>query len=190
MGKTSTLIGSVVDGNPVENRVINNEKFYTIKVSFRGVPIRVLYSQYVYTNVLEPETKIQVTGTLISDIRHGEVPDFYFYANKIDVVDIDVESTNEVNFRCTVTKVRDFIVNAHCVEILPLVASDSTPLGTTSILYICARADIARKLKDREKGYLLTGKGYLKPFRDIYEIYVNEASIIDKSGKIIEDLNN
>lgn len=190
MSRTSVLVGTVIDGNPVENRVINNEKFYTIKAKFHKAEIRVLYSQYTFDNTLNKDTKIAVTGCLMSDIKQGSRPDFYLYANKIEVVDMDTESTNTLNFRCSITRVKDFCINSRCMEIQPLVAAERNPLGATSILYISARDGIARKLKDREKGYALAGKGYLRSYRDIYDITLIEAYIVDEHDNVIEDLNN
>jgi len=175
MGKVCELIGQVLDGTPVENRVIDGERFFTIKVSFRKTEIPVLFSEYIDVSGFEKDAKVRVTGCIMSDIRSGELPVFYFYANKIELADLDEELTNEVKFSCTVTKVKDFQTNTRCVDILPLVAADSSPLKTTSILYLCARNADARKLKGKPKGYTITGKGYLTPFRDVYEIYITEV---------------
>ena len=173
MGKVSELIGTVVDGKLKENRKISGERFYTMDVSFRDTQIPVLFSEYVNIREFENDTKVKVIGCLMSDIHDGELPVFYIYANSIEQVDIDTDTTNKINFSCTVTKVREFKTNGRCVDILPLVAADGSPLSTTSIIYLCARGAAARKLKDKEKGYTITGTGYLKPFRDIYEVYIN-----------------
>lgn len=180
MSKVSELIGSVVDGTLVPNRIIDNEQFYTIQVSFRDTVIPVLFSQFVNEESFTPDTKLKVTGCVMSDIAGGQLPVFYFYANAIEVVELDSEETNLVNFSCTVTKVREMKSNTRCVDILPLVAADGSPLSTTSILYLCARNGIARKLKTKEKGYTITGSGYLKQFRDIYEIYVTNVDNLDE----------
>ena len=175
MGKVSELIGKVVDGQRQLNRTIADEKFYTILVDFRGTVIRVLFSEYVSTKDYENDSKIKVTGCLMSDIADHKIPVFYIYGNTIESVDIDTETTNEISFSCTVTKVKEFKSNGRCVDILPLVVADGSPLSTTSVLYLCARSKVARKLKDKEKGYTITGVGYLKTFRDIYEIYINHV---------------
>lgn len=181
MGKVCELVGVVIDGNPKENRFINGERFMTISVSFRNTIIPVLFSEYNNVEHYEEGVKLRVTGCVMSDKNNGTLPVFYFYANKIELADYDEESTNEVNFSCTVTKVKEFTTNTRCIDILPLVASDSSPLKTTSILNLCARNADARKLKDKPKGYTITGKGYLTPYRDIYEIYITEIeSIVDK----------
>ena len=180
MSKFSELIGSVVDGSLVPNRVIDGEQFYTIIVSFRDTKIPVLFSEFVNTKVFEKDTKLRVSGCVMSDIAGGKLPVFYFYANAIEVEALDSEETNIVNFSCQVTKVREMQHNSKCIDILPLVASDGSPLRTTSILYLCARTGIARKLKNKEKGYVITGSGYLKQFRDIYEIYITNVENLDE----------
>lgn len=175
MGKVSKLIGCIIDGKPKLNRTVDNEDFYTIDVSFRDTVIPVLYSQYLTdTEEFEKDTKIEVTGCLMSDINEG-LPVFYVYANSIESADIDAETTNKVTFSCQVTKVKDFSADSRCVDILPLVTSDVSPLDTTSILYLCARGSLARKLKGKEKGYVIEGEGYLKAFRDIYEVYITHV---------------
>lgn len=177
MSNVSTLVGNVLNGKPEFNREIDGEKFYTIDVEFKSVTIKVLISEYICAGRVF-EDKISVTGCLMSDVyRKGKLPVFYFYANKIVAADMDAEVNNLVNFSVTVTKVRDFNHNEQCKDILPLVGSAGSPLSTTSVLYLCTINSLARKLKDIPKGYTLTGTGYLKKFRDIYEIYVQDAEI-------------
>ena len=180
MGKVSELIGVVVDGTPTPNREIDGEKFNTIKVSFRDTVIPVLCSEHVNTTVFDKGTKVKVVGCLMSDIEDNQLPVFNFYANSIELTDMDAESTNLINFSCTVTKVREFKTNSRCVDILPLVASDGSPLHTTSVLYLCAHSSVARKLKDKKKGYTISGTGYLKAFRDIYEILIVNVDNLDE----------
>lgn len=190
MSRTSVLVGTVIEGDPVENRVINNEKFYTIKARFHKAEIRVLYSQYTFSGTFNKDSMISVTGCLMSDIKQGSRPEFYLYANKIEVVDLDTESTNTLNFRCSITRVKDFCINSRCIEILPLVAAEKNPLGATSVLYITAHDGIARKLKDKDKGYTLMGEGYLRSYRDIFDITITKACIVDRYDNVIEDLNS
>lgn len=180
MGKVSELIGEVVDGKLKENRKIDGETFYTIQVSFRDTVIPVLFSSYVNDTEYPKNTKLKVIGCLMSDIKPGNLPVFYFYANTITPAEIDEETTNIVHFSCVVTKVRDFKTNNRCVDILPLVGSDGSPLNSTSIFYLCTRSAIARKLKDKPKGYTISGSGYLKQFRDIYEINVISVDNLDE----------
>lgn len=181
--KVSVLIGSVVEGTPKLNRTIKGERFYTVKVSFNSTVIPVLYSQYVNDKEFEKDTKLKVTGCLMSDIADGKLPVFYIYANSIEVESIDCEECNLLNFSCTVTKVRDFKTNNNCTDILPLVASDGSPLCTTSILYLCAKHSTARKLRNKKKGYTISGNGYLKQYRDIYEIYIKDVDNLDEICK-------
>ena len=180
MGKVSELVGIVTDGKLTPNREIDGEKFNTIKVSFRETEILVLFSEHVNSQEFPKDAKVKVIGCLMSDIAEGKLPVFYIYANSIELVDIDTETTNLVNFSCTVTKVREFKTNSRCVDILPLVASDGSPLHTTSVLYLCAKASIARKLKDKPKGYTISGTGYLKAFRDIYEVYIVDVDNLEE----------
>lgn len=178
MSKISKLIGTVMDGEPKFDHEADGEKFYTITVQFRDALIKVKFSEYL----LGPRfaDKVCVTGYLASTPSKGERPDFYFFGNKIESVDIDTPETNELNFAYRVTKVSEFKVNRRSVDILPLVASDYTPLHTTSVLYLCARGKVARKLKERKAGYYISGTGYLKQFRDIYEIIFTDLEDISE----------
>ncbi len=183
MSRVSTLVGVVIDGQPKEDKVIDGEQFYTIDVSFKDNIIPVRFSSYVSTTVFETDSKVKVTGCLMSDIKNNRKqcnPKFYIYANSIELVDIDTECTDVINFTCVVNKVREFQVNSKCVDILPLVASDSSPLRTTSVFFLCAKHALARRLKNKEKGYTLSGKGHLKVYKDIVEIYIIDVDNLDE----------
>lgn len=172
MSKLSTLIGEVIDGTPKLHHTTDGENFYTISVRFLDATIDVLFSEFIKQDSYED--KISVTGYLASEPRRGAKPYFYFYGSKIESVAIDTPITNEIEFTCKVTKVGDFKVNKRAVEVLPLIASDYTTNHTTSVLYLCVRGRDARRLYNREKGYYLSGRGYLKQYRDVYEVRVVE----------------
>lgn len=170
MSEVSKLIGEVVNGEPKFHHEHDGESFYTIDVQFLDARIDVMFSEYILQG--QYSGKVQVTGYLASTVVKNEKPQFFFYANLIESVDIDTPLTNELNFTYKVTKVSDFKVNRHGVDILPLVASDYTALHTTSVLYLCVRGKGARRLKNKEKGYYISAKGYLKQYRDIYEVII------------------
>ena len=172
MSKVSKLVGEVLDGEPKFHHEHDDESFYTIVVQFLDAEIPVMFSEYILQGQFSG--KIEVTGYLASEVVKGNKPKFFFYANLIESVDIDTPITNELNFTYKVTKVGEFKVNQRGVDILPLVASDYTALHTTSVLYLCIRGKGARKLKSKEKGYYINGKGYLKQYRDIYEVIILE----------------
>lgn len=180
MSNVSELIGEVVAGKLQINRIIEDECFYTVLVKFHGTVIPVLFSQYVRFDDFEKGSKVKVIGCLMSDVVEGQLPIFYIYANSIESVDIDMETTNRINFSCKVTKVREFKTNSRCIDILPLVACYGSPLNSTSVLYLTAYSGIARKLKDVVSGYTINGVGYLKAFRDIYEIYITDIENLDQ----------
>ena len=176
MSKQSVLVGTVVDGTPKLNRTVHNEKFYTIDVEFKGTVIPVLISEYSLQEAYSDT--IQVTGCVMSDFKKGELPRFYFYANDITNVDADTPVTNEINFCGKVTKNRGFTTNSRCRDILALTLSDTSPVGGVSVLYVCIRDTSARELKDHSVPYEVEGKGYLKPYRDVYEILVTEINTV------------
>lgn len=184
MGKVCELIGSVVDGELRVDRMIEDEVFYTVTMRFKDTVVPVLFSSYINSENLVTDTKYAVKGCIMSDIEQGNLPVFYFYVNSMKVVDMDSETTNIVSFSCTVTKVKEFDTNSRGIDILPLVGSDASPLSSTSILYLCARKSLARKLKDKPKGYTITGRGYLKQYRDVYEIYIMD---IENSKELFSD---
>lgn len=183
MGVITEIVGVVTDGALVKNREYKGETFYTIKVKFLSAEIPVLFSEYVNSTVFDTDSKVKVKGCLMSDIITGSIPKFYFFANSIEPVDIDTDCSNEVNFLCTVTKVKKLTPNSRCEDILPLVCADKSPINTTSIIYLCVKGADARKLNGREKGYVIQGKGQLRTFRDVYEIWTTEISNIDEIVK-------
>lgn len=180
MGKVSELIGEVVDNELKLNRSVDGEDFYTIDVSFKGTVIPVLFSVYVNKTEFPISTKLKVTGCLMSDVSVGGLPVFYIYASNLEVVDVDCETTNLINFSCQITKVKEFKTNTRCVDILPLVGAAGSPLNSTSVFYLCAKSSNARKLKDVPKGYTLVGSGYLKAYKDVYEVYITDVENLDE----------
>ena len=170
MSKVSTLIGEVVEGEPVFSHEYDGEQFFKIRVKFQDATIDVMFSEYIIQGKFTG--KVKVTGYLASDVVKGSDPRFYFYASIIESVDLDTPTTNEITFSYKVTRVGEFKVSSRGVDILPLVASDYTTFKTTSVLYLCIRGKGARKLKDKEKGYYISGKGYLKQCRNAYEVIV------------------
>ncbi|MCM1215115.1 MAG: hypothetical protein NC548_11415 [Lachnospiraceae bacterium] len=170
MGKVSKLIGEVIAGEPVFWDEIDEESYYKIRVRFLDAEIDVVFSEYILQGMFSG--KVEVTGYLASRITKGEKPDFYFHANLIESVDLDTPISNKVTFAYKVTKVGKFKVSQRGVDLLPLVASDYTAQHSTSVLYLCVRGKGARKLKDKEKGYYISGEGFLKQYRDIYEIII------------------
>lgn len=175
MSKISKLIGEVVDGQPRDFVSINNEMFKAITVQFLDAQIDVVISEYVA--VQQYSGKIEVTGYLASNVQKGTVPMFFVFANDIVSVPEDTPVTNKVQFKYKVTKVSKFKSNSRGVDLLPLVAADYTAHQTTSVIYLCVRGLNARKLKDKKPGYYLTGEGYLKQYRDIYEIITTDVEV-------------
>ncbi len=180
MGKVSELIGTVVCGQPEYDRTVDEECFNTIQVKFRGLQISVLYSALTCTSQFRDGTKIKVVGCLMSDVRKNKYPKFYIYAHSISEVDIDSAPTNLIYFSCMVNNVREYTTNSRCIDILPLVATDTSPIGTLSVLYLCARKGDARRLMNIEKGYTLEGWGYLKCYRDVYEICIMKITNLEE----------
>ena len=175
MSKQSTLIGTVVDGTPKLNRTVHNERFYSIEVEILGATIPVLISEYILKE--QYSETVQIKGCLMSDYKKGVLPKFYIYANDITNVDADTPLTNEVQFSGKVTKNKGFTTNTRCRSILPLTLSDRSPIGGISVLYVCIRDKAARELKDRDIGYTIQGTGYLKKYRDVYEILVTDFEV-------------
>ena len=176
MSNISKLVGVVVDGIPTYDRTVRGEKFNRITVDFNGITIPVLFSEYVVTET-ELIGKIVVTGCLASDVKRGTIPKFYFYANTIESAEDDAEPCSSVNFELKVTKIKGFQQNKQSRDILPLVCSTGNPISGTSVIYLCLMDGAARKFKDNEVGYTITGTGDLHAFRDIYEVYADTAEL-------------
>lgn len=170
MSKVSKLVGEVIDGEPKFRFEEDDESFFSITVQFLDARIDVVFSEYIIQG--NYSGKVEVTGYLASDVDKHDKIDFYFMANLIESVDIDTPLSNKVQFAYKVTKVSKLKANARGVDVLPLVVSDYTARQTTSVLYLCVRGKWARKLKSRDKGYYISGEGYLKQYRDVYEIIV------------------
>lgn len=173
MSKISTLVGEVIDGIPVfHHEGQDGERFYKIKVNFAGTEIDVVFS--AYTKKDEYKDKIAVTGFLASRTAKYKVPDFFIFANKIVNVDIDTTTTNEICFQGKISRVGQMNTSLKGVDALTVYISDYTPLKSTSVLYICAKDKFARMLQHTPKGTYITGKGNIKPFKDVYEIVLSE----------------
>lgn len=172
MSKVNELIGEVIDGVPKLSKEINGEQFYTIRVHFNEVDIDVMMSEYLKKD--EFKGKICVTGYLITFTRYQEKPYGAIYANKISQASFDADLTNEVCFSYKITKIYDLKFNKQGIDILPIICADYTSLKTTSVIYLCLRGKLARQLKDAEPGIRINGRGYLKQYRDIFEILVTE----------------
>lgn len=183
MSKISKLIGEVVDGDPVFAFEEDDEQFFKIRVKFLDAEIDVLFSEYIIQGSYSG--KVEVTGYLASDFVKNNEINFYFYANSIEAVDLDTPVSNTVEFTYKVTKVGQLKANRRAVDILPLVVSDFTARKTTSVLYLCIRGKWARKLKDKDKGYYISGKGFLKQYRNVYEIIV-----MDLEPDCVSDMPN
>lgn len=175
MSKISKLIGEVIDGTPVDFVKINGELFKAIDVQILDARINVVISEFVALE--EYSGKIEITGYLASNVQKGSVPTFFLFANEIVSVPDDTPITNKVQFKYKVTKVSKFKSNSRGVDLLPLIAADYTAHQTTSVIYLCVRGINARKLKDRKPGYHITGEGYLKQYRDIYEIITTDVEV-------------
>lgn len=172
MSKISVLTGEVINGLPYDYIRINNETFKAIKVMFLEADIDVVISEHLAKE--EYSGKINVTGYLASYVSKGDKPQFFFFANNIEDADEDAPLTNKVTFYSRVTKVSSFKTSSRGLDILPLVLADYNPHKMTSVLYACLRGKHAREYKDKEKGYYISGEGYLKRYRDIYEIIVTD----------------
>lgn len=170
MSKISKLVGEVVDGEPVFCFEDDDEQYFSITVRFLNATIKVVFSEYIIQG--HYSGKVEVTGYLASDFQSKNNIDFYLHANAIESVDIDTPSSNTLQFTYKVTKVGKMKANQRGVDVLPLVVSDYTSRQTTSVLYLCVRGKWARKLKDMQKGYYITGEGYLKQYRNVYEVIV------------------
>ena len=175
MSVVSKLIGEVIDGTPRDYLILNGEHFLAIEVMFLDAPIDVLVSEYVKQESYSG--KVEVTGYLASTPSKEGHPTFYFMANSIENVPDDTPISNTVNFKYKVTKVSKFKANSRGIDLLPLVVADYTAHQTTSVIYMCLRGALARKHKDKPAGYYISGEGYLKHYRDIYEIIVMDAEV-------------
>lgn len=176
MNDRSVITGEVVDGTVTHNRTVSSEAFNTVLISFRNNVIPVLFSEFLDFPECKAGDKIIVTGTLMSDWEVGKPTTYYFYASKFELTDIDAETNNEINFDVFVTKVKELTTDGRGRDILPLMANKRSPLHTTSVLQLCAIDETARKLSRNKKGFQLSGKGYLKSFRDIFEILITSIN--------------
>lgn len=176
MSNVSTMVGTVIDGIPVDFKTVHNERFKKIVVDFGGVSIPVVYSEYI-NNASEIIGKISVTGCLASNVKRNEYPSFFFYANTLEAADEDAESSNIISFELKVTKSKGFQQNSNSRDILPLICSTGNPVKGRSVIYLCLMNSAARKFKDKPVGYIIKGTGELRAFRDVYEIYAVSADV-------------
>ena len=176
MSSVSVLTGEVIDGIPVEYGTLHGEKFYTIKVKFRTCEIKVLISEH--TMLEEYGGVISVTGYLATFKvkEENRKYEYVFVGTKIEQAELDSPLTNQISFNYKVTRVEKLDVNGYGVEVLTLYASFYTPFKTTSIVKLCAKSQAARVLNNREPGFYISGQGYLKSYKDTYEIIITDIS--------------
>lgn len=183
MGLACTIIGEIVDPTATVDRLCGDkslgeveEKFYTVQVNLRSCTIPMLISEFNLDKVVIG--KVKITGSLFSDCIPSQLPRFYLYANKLEAAEPDVELTNEVAFTGTVTKVKEASVDAFGRDVLPMYVSTVSPLNTESVLYLALKNQLARVNKNRKPRFKVRGTGYIKPFRDVYEIHVTQLEVI------------
>lgn len=183
MGYTCELIGEIVDPSATVDRICGDpslgeveEKFYTVQVKLHSCTIPMLVSEVNLDQIIKG--KVKITGSLFSDYVSAQLPRFYIYANKLEAADPDVELTNEVTFMGTVTKIKPMSFDAFGRDVLFMYVSTVSPLSTESLLFLVLKNQFARINKDRKPHFKVRGTGYIKPFRDVYEIVATRFEVL------------
>lgn len=183
MGFQCELIGEIVDPTPTVDRKCGDaslgeveETFYAVEVHLRSCTIPVLISEYNLDQVIKG--KVKITGSLFSDYVSNQIPRFYIYVNKLEPADPDVELTNEVSYMGTVTKIKPITTDAFGRDVLFMYVSTVSPLNTESVLFLVLKNQLARVNKDRTPHFKVRGTGYIKPFRDVYEIIATRFEVL------------
>lgn len=179
MSRVSELVGVIRDPTPKLNRIVGDEssgqpleKFYTVDIILRDCTIPLVISEYSLGDVCVGT--VRVTCSLFSDFQQNQLPMFYLYCNRIEPVEPDTPMTNVVNFSGTVTKVKPLTVDAAGRDVLPMILSDTSPMQSDSVLYLNLKNQMARVNQNRKPRFKVQGCGFIKPYKDIYEIHVQE----------------
>lgn len=152
------------------------ETFYTVPLHCYTVDIPALISEHRLG--LLKAGRVAVTGAIMSVLGRKQLPKFYFSVCDIKECEPDKALENTVWYVGTITKVRPISQDCAGRDVMTLTISDMSPLGETSILYVCLRGTIARKWAGLQKGQKICGPGYLKPYRSVYEIYAQDLQIL------------
>ena len=181
MGCVCEIIGEITDTTTVIDRVCGDkslgeveEKFYKVDVNLRQCTIPMVISEFNLDKIIKG--KVKITGSLFSDCVPSQLPRFYIYANKLEPADPDVELTNEVAFTGTVTKVKPASVDAFGRDVVSMYISTVSPLNTESVLVL--KGQMARINKTKSPRFKVNGTGYVKPYRDVYEVLVTQFEVI------------
>lgn len=183
MRLTCELIGEIVDPTLTVDRKCGDaslgeveETFYKVDLVLRGCTIPLIISEFSAEQVIKG--KVKITGSLFSDYVAKQIPRFYIYANKVEAAEPDAELTNEISFMCRVTKIKELTSDSYGRDVLFMYASTCSPLNTESVLFLVLKNQMARVNKNRQPNFNITGTGFIKPFRDVYEILVKQFEVI------------
>lgn len=183
MGLTCEIIGEIVDPTLTVDRKCGDaslgeveETFYKVDLELRGCTIPLIISEFSADEIIKG--KVKITGSLFSDYVAKQIPRFYIYANKVEAAEPDVELTNEVSFMGQVTKIKELTHDSYGRDVLFMYASTVSPLNTESVLFLVLKNQLARVNKDKQPHFKVAGTGYIKPFRDVYEILVKQFEVI------------
>lgn len=183
MGCVCEIIGEIKDTSTTIDRVCGDpslgeveERFYCVNVELRACTIPMVISEFNLDKIIKG--KVKITGSLFSDCVPSQLPRFYIYANKLEPADPDVELTNEVAFTGTVTKVKPASVDAFGRDVVSMYLSTVSPLNTESVLFLVLKGQMARINKNLSPRFKVNGTGYIKPYRDVYEVLVTKFEVI------------
>ncbi len=184
MGYTCELIGEILDPDSITvDRVCGDvdlgeveETFYAVDCKIHSCTIKLLISEFNKDQIVKG--KVKITGSLFSDYVSGQLPSFYIYANKLEAADPDADLTNEITFTGTVTKIKPITVDSYGRDVLFMYVSTVSPLKTESVLFLALKNQLARLNKDRTPHFKVRGSGYIKPFRDVYEIIATRLEVL------------
>lgn len=187
MGYTCELVGEIEDSTATVDRVVGDkdlgeetETFYSVKVKLKTCEIPILVSEYNLDQIIKG--KVRITGSLFSDYVSNQIPRFYVYANKLEAADPDEELTNEVSYMGTVTKIKPLSHDSYGRDVLFMYVSTVSPLNSESLLFLVLKNQLARVNKDRKPHFKVRGTGYIKKYRDVYEIIATKFEVLPSSN--------
>lgn len=162
MYTVNTLIGTIPEQEVKLHHESKDEKFYIVKGNFNNAEMDIIVSEYVYDK--STTGRVKVTCDVASKWIRAPKARLWVYikAYNIEKVDESMPETNTVTLDAVVASVHEFCVTENGEEVLSMVVTCKGSRNREHTMYLCAKRNMARRLKNIKEGEHLYVRGYLK----------------------------
>lgn len=190
MYTVNTLIGTIPEQEIKLHHESKDEKFYIVKGNFNNAEMDIIVSEYVYDKSITG--RVKVTCDIVSKWLRSPKARLWVYmkAYNIEKVDDATPETNDVVLDVVVASVREFRVTKNGEEILSMVGTCKGSHNREHTLYLCAKCDMARRLKNIKEGEHLYIRGYLKSGKTRTSAEVLIRELCSEISEVKEETSN